>query len=114
MKINCLESYGEFDYNEWSILSLLDERDKKYTELCEGLDLSKPTVSKTLKKLSDRNLVKKLDNAQDNRVKIYSISKKGRDEFEKARKMVKMELKLLKCDIEKEIMRLEYRDKEFD
>ncbi|OKY78359.1 MAG: DNA-binding transcriptional regulator HxlR family [Candidatus Methanohalarchaeum thermophilum] len=100
---NCLEEYGSFNKSEWSILNALRESDKRFGELVVETGFSKPVVSETSKRLIKKQLIEKKSIDKDRRVRVYSITDKGKKKYDETKDEVINELKKVKKEVEEAI-----------
>jgi len=83
----CVEELKKIAYeNERKILSSLISGSKKWFELLNETGLSKKGLAKHLKRLLEEGLIGEEIDKKDRRVKIYSITEKGKQYLEEIKK----------------------------
>ena len=75
-------------YSQWSIVYYLKHRGPAtLVGISHHLDVEKPTVSRTVKRLADQQLIEEVP-SEDRRERMIQLSEKGMEVYEKAIKIV--------------------------
>ncbi|EHS04602.1 HTH domain protein [Staphylococcus lugdunensis VCU139] len=70
----------DLSLTQFHIIELIDKNDKINNKfLAKELNLSKPAVTKSIKKLLSKNLVVELNNEENKREIYYKLTKKGKN-----------------------------------
>lgn len=87
--VQLLKEHGAFNLPEWRVLAQLGlTQTATVRSLADGAAVDRAEVSRVLRHLIDRALVKRSDNASDLRSPIFSLTPKGRELFAQVRRPI--------------------------
>lgn len=88
-----LHTLKEFNITpeQWSVMALLREQDKPLSQkiIVDHLLKDKHTISKMINRMENKNWIIKKQDKSDNRITLISLSKKGHEDLEKIKDILK-------------------------